>query len=75
MRLVEKESSTIERETSPIRSPRCAKMELKLAVARKQRRTHPESETLGPKSKALASKNQFEALKMLQGRQKSLLGN
>ena len=50
-------------------------MELKLAVAREQRRTHPESETLGPKSKALASKNQFEALKMLQGRQKSLLGN
>ena len=33
-------------------------MELKLAEARRQRRTSPKSEALGPKSKALASKNQ-----------------
>ena len=40
-------------------------MELKLAEARRQRRTSPKSEALGPKSKALTSKNQFEPLKLL----------
>ena len=54
--------------TNPIKSPKLAKMELKVANARRQRRTCP-------KSKALASKNQSEPLKMLQWRQKSLLGS
>ena len=61
--------------TNPIKIPKHAKMELKLAVARRQRRTHPKSEALGPKSKALASKNQFEPLKMLQWHQKSLMSS
>ena len=45
--------------TNPIKSPKLVEMELKVAEVRGQRRTRP-------KSKALASKNQFEPLKMLQ---------
>ena len=60
---------------NPIKSLKRAKIELKLAEVRGQRRTRPKSEALGPKSKALASKNQSEPLKMLQWNQKSLLGS
>ena len=49
-------------------NPRCVGMELKLIVTRWRRRIYP-------KSKTLASKNQSEALNLLQWPKKSLLGN